>query len=57
MTYFTPVEHDAASGRAADLLAQVQKPLGSTPNMTKVILTNYFNVTAHVDNDWPGVSL
>jgi hypothetical protein len=57
MTYFTPVEHDAASGRAADLLAQVQKPLGSTPNMTKVILTNYFNVTAHVDNDWPVVSL
>jgi hypothetical protein len=29
MTYFAPVEHDAASG----------------------------NVTAHVDNDWPVVSL
>ena len=52
MTYFAPVEHDAASGRAADLLAQVQKSLGSTSNMTKVILTNYFNVTAQVDNDW-----
>jgi len=37
MTYFTPVEPDAASGKAADLLTQVQKTLGSTPNMTKVM--------------------
>ena len=37
MTYFTPVEPDTASGKAAELLAQVQKTLGSTPNMTKVM--------------------
>jgi uncharacterized peroxidase-related enzyme len=37
MTYFTPVEPDTASGKAADLLAQAQKTLGSTPNMTKVM--------------------
>ncbi|MGV9803747.1 carboxymuconolactone decarboxylase family protein [Mycobacterium sp. NPDC003449] len=37
MTYFVAVEPDAASGKAADLLAQVQKTLGSTPNMTKVM--------------------
>jgi hypothetical protein len=53
MTYFAPVEHDAASDRAADLVVQVRKSLGSAPN----ILTNYFNVTAHVDNDFPVVSL
>jgi hypothetical protein len=53
MTYFVPVEQGAASGRAADLLAQVQKSLGSNPH----ILTNYFNVTAHAGNAWPVVSL
>jgi hypothetical protein len=26
-------------------------------NLALNILTNYFNVTAHVDNDWPVVSL
>ena len=57
MTYFAPVEHDAAASRTADLLAQLQMSLGSTPNMTKVILTNRFNVTAHVDNDWTVVAL
>ena len=57
MTYFAPVEHGAASGRAVDVVAQVQKSLGSTPKMTKVIVTNYFNATADVDNDWPVVSL
>jgi uncharacterized peroxidase-related enzyme len=37
MTHFTPVEPDTATGKAADLLAQVQKSLGLTPNMTKVM--------------------
>ena len=31
MTYFAPVEHGAASGRAADLVAQVQKSLRLDP--------------------------
>jgi hypothetical protein len=26
-------------------------------NLALNIPTNYFNLTAHVDNDWPGVSL
>ncbi|GLE52197.1 carboxymuconolactone decarboxylase family protein [Mycobacterium montefiorense] len=37
MTHFTPVEPGAATGKAAELLAQVQKSLGLTPNMTKVM--------------------
>jgi uncharacterized peroxidase-related enzyme len=37
MTYFAPVEPDTASGTVADLLAQAQKTLGSTPNMIKVM--------------------
>jgi uncharacterized peroxidase-related enzyme len=37
MAYFTPVEPDTASGKTAELLAQVQKTLGSTPNMTKAM--------------------
>jgi uncharacterized peroxidase-related enzyme len=37
MTYFTPVDPNAVAGNAADLLTQVQKTLGSTPNMTKVM--------------------
>ncbi len=37
MTNFTPVEPEAATGKAADLLAQVHKSLGLTPNMTKVM--------------------
>ena len=37
MTHFTPVEPDTATGKAADLLAQVHKSLGLTPNMTKVM--------------------
>jgi uncharacterized peroxidase-related enzyme len=37
MTNFVPVEPEAATGKAADLLAQVHKSLGLTPNMTKVM--------------------
>ncbi|MUL77143.1 carboxymuconolactone decarboxylase family protein [Mycolicibacterium sp. CBMA 226] len=37
MTNFVPVEPEAATGKAADLLAQVQKSLGLLPNMTKVM--------------------
>jgi uncharacterized peroxidase-related enzyme len=37
MSNFAPVEPEAATGRAADLLAQVHKSLGLTPNMTKVM--------------------
>lgn len=37
MTNFAPVEPETATGKAAELLAQVQKSLGLTPNMTKVM--------------------
>lgn len=37
MTTFAPVEPETATGKAADLLAQVQKSLGLTPTMTKVM--------------------
>jgi len=37
MTNFVPIEPEAATGKAADLLAQVQKSLGLTRNMTKVM--------------------
>ncbi|WP_328349610.1 carboxymuconolactone decarboxylase family protein [Mycobacterium sp. NBC_00419] len=37
MTTFTAVQPENATGTAADLLAQVQKALGVTPNMTKVM--------------------
>jgi uncharacterized peroxidase-related enzyme len=37
MTAFTPVEPATATGKAAELLADVQKTLGLTPNMTKVM--------------------
>jgi uncharacterized peroxidase-related enzyme len=37
MTNFTPIDPHAATGKAAELLAQVQKSLGLTPNMTKVM--------------------
>ncbi|MGP4013785.1 carboxymuconolactone decarboxylase family protein [Streptomyces sp. 4N124] len=37
MTGFAPVEPATATGKAADLLADVQKALGLTPNMTKVM--------------------
>ena len=37
MTQFAPVEPDTATGKAAELLAQVHKSLGLTPNMTKVM--------------------
>ena len=37
MAYFTPIEPDTATGKAADLLAQAQKTLGSNPNMTKAM--------------------
>lgn len=37
MTNLAPVEPENATGKAADLLAQVQKSLGLTPTMTKVM--------------------
>jgi uncharacterized peroxidase-related enzyme len=37
MTDFAPVEPETATGKAAELLAQVQKSLGLTPTMTKVM--------------------
>src|SRR6202007_1484907 len=37
MTHFAPVDPDTATGKAAELLTQVQKSLGQTPNMTKVM--------------------
>ncbi|MFJ3234909.1 carboxymuconolactone decarboxylase family protein [Streptomyces sp. NPDC086787] len=37
MTGFAPVEPATATGKAADLLADVRKTLGLTPNMTKVM--------------------
>ena len=37
MTNFAPIEPETATGKAADLLAQVQKSLGLTPTMTKVM--------------------
>ena len=37
MANFAPVNPDSATGKGAELLAQVQKSLGLTPNMTKVM--------------------
>jgi uncharacterized peroxidase-related enzyme len=37
MTSFAPVDPDTATGKAAELLAQVQKSLGLIPTMTKVM--------------------
>src|ERR1700745_3755833 len=37
MTNFAPVAPDSATGKVGELLAQVQKSLGQTPNMTKVM--------------------
>ncbi|MUL49594.1 carboxymuconolactone decarboxylase family protein [Mycobacterium sp. CBMA293] len=37
MTNFTPVDPATATGKTAELLAQVQKTLGLTPNMAKVM--------------------
>jgi uncharacterized peroxidase-related enzyme len=37
VTAFTPVDPATATGEAAKLLADVQKTLGLTPNMTKVM--------------------
>jgi uncharacterized peroxidase-related enzyme len=37
MSNFTPVQPGSATGKAAELLEQVQKSLGQTPNMTKVM--------------------
>ncbi|MCB0936100.1 MAG: carboxymuconolactone decarboxylase family protein [Mycobacterium sp.] len=37
MNDFAPVEPEIATGKAADLLAQVHKSLGVTPTMTKVM--------------------
>jgi uncharacterized peroxidase-related enzyme len=54
MTNFAPVDPDTATGKAAELLAQVQKSLGQTPNMTKVmanspaLLKSYLGLAAAV---------
>jgi uncharacterized peroxidase-related enzyme len=37
MTAIAPIEPATATGEAAELLAQVQRSLGLTPNMTKVM--------------------
>lgn len=37
MTDFAPVEPETATGKAADLLAQVHRSLGVAPTMTKVM--------------------
>jgi len=37
MSTISPIDPATATGEAADLLAQVQKTLGLTPNMTKVM--------------------
>lgn len=37
MTNFAPIEPESATGQAAELLTQVQRTLGLTPNMTKVM--------------------
>ena len=37
MTAFAPVDPATATGKAAELLAAVEKALGLTPNMTKVM--------------------
>lgn len=37
MNSFRPVDPATATGKAAELLADVQKTLGLTPNMTKVM--------------------
>jgi uncharacterized peroxidase-related enzyme len=37
MKNFAPIQPDSATGKAAALLEQVQKSLGTTPNMTKVM--------------------
>lgn len=119
MSTIAPIEPSTATGEAADLLEQVRKTLGLTPNMTKVephelekarngysddehtkallmlsdtiargrgqvsdaalptaraagvtdaeigevvghlalnVLTNYFNILADVENDWPVIA-
>lgn len=40
MTRFAQIEPENATGAAADLLEQVQKSLGLTPNMTKMMATS-----------------
>ena len=40
MTRIAQIEPENATGAAADLLEQVQKTLGVTPNMTKVMATS-----------------
>src|ERR1700758_392629 len=37
MANFVPVQPDSATGKVAELLAQVQKSVGQTPNMTRVM--------------------
>jgi uncharacterized peroxidase-related enzyme len=40
MSRITQIEPEAATGAAADLLQQVQRTLGVTPNMTKVMASS-----------------
>jgi uncharacterized peroxidase-related enzyme len=40
MSGFAPVDPTTATGHAAELLADVQRTLGLTPNMTKVMATS-----------------
>ena len=49
------VETDIRAARQAGV---TEEEIGElVANLALNILTNYFNVMAHVDNDWPVVSL
>ncbi|WP_455360267.1 carboxymuconolactone decarboxylase family protein [Streptomyces sp. SYSU K21746] len=49
MTGFTPVEPATATGKAAELLADVQKTFGLTPNMTKVMANSPALLKGYLD--------
>ncbi|OUC91870.1 carboxymuconolactone decarboxylase family protein [Streptomyces swartbergensis] len=48
MTGFAPVEPATATGKAAELLADVHKTLGLTPNMTKVMANSPALLTGYL---------
>ncbi len=50
MSALAPADPATATGEASELLEQVQRPALN-------VLTNYFNVLADVENDWPVVRL
>ena len=53
-----PGDVDEADITAARQAGVTEEEIGElVANLALNILTNYFNVTAHVDNDRPGVSL